>query len=144
MQFKSATAYQSTIIELKHKRAERMTLILIIDDAAFSRRMIRKYLQVDGYEIIEATNGREGLELVHQRKPNCVLADLLMPDMNGFEFLQALQDEELKIPTIIISADIQEGARNQSYSLGAINFINKPPKENELRKAVQQVVNTKE
>jgi CheY-like chemotaxis protein len=121
-----------------------MTLILIIDDAAFSRRMIRKYLQVDGYEIIEATNGREGLELVHQRKPNCVLTDLLMPDMNGFEFLQALQDEELKIPTIIISADIQEEARNQSYNLGAINFINKPPKENELRKAVQQVLNTKE
>jgi len=121
-----------------------MTLVLIIDDAAFSRRMIRKFLQVDGYEIIEATNGREGLGLVHQRQPNCVLADLLMPDMNGFEFLQALQDEKLKIPTIIISADIQEGARNQSYSLGAINFINKPPKENELRKAVQQVVNTKE
>ncbi|MEH1869275.1 MAG: response regulator [Nostoc sp.] len=121
-----------------------MALVLIIDDAAFSRRMIRKFLQVDGYEIIEATNGREGLELVHQRQPNCVLADLLMPDMNGFEFLQALQDEKLKIPTIIISADIQEGARNQSYSLGAINFINKPPKENELRKAVQEVLNTKE
>jgi CheY-like chemotaxis protein len=121
-----------------------MTLVLIIDDAAFSRRMIRKFLQVDGYEIIEATNGREGLKLVHERQPNCVLTDLLMPDMNGFEFLQALQDQELKIPTIIISADIQEEARNQSYSLGAINFINKPPKENELRKAVQQVLNTKE
>lgn len=121
-----------------------MTLVLIIDDAAFSRRMIRKFLQVDGYEIIEAANGREGLELVHQRQPNCVLADLLMPDMNGFEFLQALQDEELKVPTIIISADIQEGARNQSYSLGASNFINKPPKENELRKAVQEVLNNKE
>ncbi|MEH2069743.1 MAG: response regulator [Nostoc sp.] len=120
------------------------TLVLIIDDAAFSRRMIRKFLQVDGYEFLEATNGREGLELVQKHKPNCVLVDLLMPEMNGFEFLQALQDEELKIPTIIISADIQEGARNQSYSLGAANFINKPPKENELRTAVQQVVNTKE
>ncbi|MBW4561036.1 MAG: response regulator [Mojavia pulchra JT2-VF2] len=120
-----------------------MALVLIIDDAAFSRRMIRKFLQVDGYEILEATNGREGLEMVHNHKPNCVLADLLMPDMNGFEFLQALQDEKLKIPTIIISADIQDGARNQSYSLGAVNFINKPPKENELREVVQKVINTK-
>lgn len=121
-----------------------MSLVLIIDDAAFSRRMIRKFLQVDGYEIIEATNGREGLEMVQKHQPNCVLADLLMPDMNGFEFLKALQDEGLKIPTIIISADIQEGARNQSYNLGAVNFINKPPKEQELRQVVQQVINTKE
>jgi len=121
-----------------------MSLVLIIDDAAFSRRMIRKFLQVDGYEILEASNGREGLDIVHSHQPNCVLADLLMPDMNGFEFLQALQDEGLKIPTIIISADIQEGARNQSYNLGAVNFINKPPKEQELRQVVQQAINTKE
>ncbi|MUG95277.1 response regulator [Scytonema sp. UIC 10036] len=121
-----------------------MALVLIIDDAAFSRRMIRKFLQGDGYEIIEATNGREGLEMVHNHKPNCVLADLLMPDMNGFEFLEALQEEGLKIPTIIISADIQEGSRNQSYNLGAVNFINKPPKANELREAVQQVISLKE
>ncbi|MBU7584243.1 MAG: response regulator [Nostoc sp. TH1S01] len=121
-----------------------MSLVLIIDDAAFSRRMIRKFLQADGYEILEASNGREGLEIVHKYQPNCVLADLLMPEMNGFEFLQALQDEGLKIPTIIISADIQEGARNQSYNLGAINFINKPPKEQELRAVVQQAINTKD
>ncbi|TFI51481.1 response regulator [Mastigocladus laminosus UU774] len=121
-----------------------MALVLIIDDAAFSRRMIRKFLQVDGYEILEATNGREGLEMVHNHKPNCILADLLMPDMNGFEFLQALQNEGLKIPTIIISADIQEAARNKSYNLGAVNFINKPPKEHELREAVQQVLHSKE
>lgn len=121
-----------------------MALILIIDDAAFSRRMIRRFLQVDGYEILEAANGREGLDMVYKHKPNCVLADLLMPEVNGFEFLKALQDEELKIPTIIISADIQEGARTQSYKLGAVNFINKPPKEKELREAVQQVLNTKE
>lgn len=121
-----------------------MALVLIIDDAAFSRRMIRKFLQVDGYEILEASNGREGLEMVHKHQPNCVLADILMPEMNGFEFLQALQDEQLKIPTIIISADIQDGSRNQSYELGAVNFINKPPKESELRAAVQQVLNSKE
>ncbi|MEC4888275.1 MAG: response regulator [Scytonema sp. PMC 1070.18] len=121
-----------------------MALILIIDDAAFSRRMIRKFLQVDGYEILEAANGREGLEIIHNHKPNCLLVDLLMPEMNGYEFLENLQKEGLNIPTIIISADIQEGARNQSYNLGAVNFINKPPKEDELRKAVQQVLNKKE
>lgn len=86
-----------------------MALVLIIDDAAFSRRIIRKFLQGDGYEIIEATNGREGLEMVYNHKPNCVLADFLMPDMNGFEFLEALQKEGLKIPTIIISLISKKG-----------------------------------
>ena len=54
-----------------------MALILIIDDAAFSRRMIRKALQAKGYEILEATNGGEGLEMAHTHNPDLILTDLL-------------------------------------------------------------------
>lgn len=121
-----------------------MALILIVDDAAFSRRMIRKFLQVDGYEILEATDGREGLEMVRTHSPDCILTDILMPDINGFEFLQTLQEQRVKIPTIIISADIQETSRNRGYELGAVGFINKPPKQDELRQTVRQVFNFKD
>lgn len=121
-----------------------MALILIVDDAAFSRRMIRKFLQADGYEILEAVNGREGLEMVGTHNPDCILLDLLMPDVNGFEFLKILQEQGAKIPTIIISADIQDSSRNQGLELGATAFINKPPKQEELRKTVQQVFSLKE
>ncbi len=121
-----------------------MALILIVDDAAFSRRMIRKALQTDGYEILEATNGREGLEIACSHTPDLILTDLLMPDINGFELLQALQKQGLKIPTIIISADIQESSRKQGLELGAAGFINKPPKAEELRNTVQQVCNFKD
>ncbi|MBR8836212.1 MAG: response regulator [Stigonema ocellatum SAG 48.90 = DSM 106950] len=117
-----------------------MVSILIIDDAAFSRRMIRKFLQADGYEILEAINGREGLEIIRNHQPDCVLTDILMPDCDGFEFLQNLKKEGIKIPTIIITADIQESTRNLSIELGATGFINKPVKENEVRQAVRQVL----
>lgn len=117
-----------------------MSCILVVDDAAFSRRMICKYLKVDGHQLLEAVNGREALEMVHAHMPDCVLTDLLMPDLNGFELIKTLQNEGITIPVIIISADIQAGSREQGYELGAVQFINKPPKEDELRSAVRRVV----
>jgi CheY-like chemotaxis protein len=117
---------------------EKMTSVLIVDDAAFARRMIRKILQVDGYEILEASNGEEGLNMVRNHTPDCVLTDILMPDVDGFAFLQAMRNEGIQIPTIIISADIQDSSRNRGLELGATCFINKPLKEDEVRQAVRQ------
>lgn len=120
-----------------------MTTILIMDDAAFSRRMIRKALQAEGYEILEATGGREGLEMVRTYTPDCILLDLLMPDMDGFAFLRALHEQGLKTPTIIVSADIQKSSRSLGFELGAAEFINKPVKEDELRNAVRKALDFK-
>ena len=120
-----------------------MALILIIDDAAFSRRMIRKALQAEGYEILEATNGGEGLEMAHSHNPDLILTDLLMPDINGFELLKILKEQGLKIPTLIITADIQESTRQQGLELGALEFINKPPKAEELSHIIQEFFQTK-
>lgn len=116
-----------------------MATVLIIDDAAFSRRMLRKYLQVDGYEILEAANGAEGLEMIKSNRPGCVLTDLLMPNVSGLELLERLRQENLKVPVIIISADIQDSSRQQGMELGATGFINKPAKEDEVRQAVKQI-----
>jgi CheY-like chemotaxis protein len=116
-----------------------MATVLIIDDAAFSRRMLRKYLQVDGYEILEAANGAEGLEMIKSNRPGCVLTDLLMPDVSGLELLEQLRQEGLEVPVIIVSADIQDSSRQQGMELGARSFINKPVKEGEVRQAVKQI-----
>ena len=120
-----------------------MATILIMDDAAFSRRMVRKALQADGYEMLEAGNGREGLEMIRTHSPDCVLSDLLMPDMDGFAVLRALREQGSITPVIIISADIQESARDLGFELGAAGFINKPAKEAELRSTVRQVLVSK-
>jgi CheY-like chemotaxis protein len=116
-----------------------MTSILIVDDAAFSRRMIKKYLQTDGYSILEATNGKEGLEMVVDHQPDGILTDLLMPDLNGFEFLEALQNKGFNIPVAVVSADIQDSSRQRALELGATGFVNKPPKQEELLQIVRQL-----
>jgi CheY-like chemotaxis protein len=117
-----------------------MALILIVDDAAFTRRMLRKALVAGGHEILEATNGQECLDMVGTNTPDCILIDLLMPVMDGFAVLEALRDRKLTIPVIVISADIQENVRQRCLELGAAGFINKPPKEEQLRQTVQQVL----
>lgn len=117
-----------------------MAKILIMDDAAFSRRMVRKALQAEGYEMLEAANGREGLEMVRTHTPDCILTDLLMPDMDGFAVLRVLQEQGTKTPVIVISADIQESARSLGFELGATEFINKPVKEDELRNTVRKAL----
>jgi CheY-like chemotaxis protein len=115
-----------------------MTLVLIVDDAAFSRRMLRKYVEAEGCVVLEATNGKEAMDKIHQHHLDYILTDLLMPEMDGFQLLQMLQEKSLSIPVVIISADIQDASRQQCVDLGAAGFMNKPVKEAEVRQMIRQ------
>ena len=117
-----------------------MALILITDDAAFARRMVRKALQEDEHVVLEAANGLECLEMVSAHSPECIVLDLLMPEMDGFGVLQALRDQGVSIPVIVLSADIQESARQQCMDLGAYAMLKKPPKAPEIRSMIQQAL----
>lgn len=119
-----------------------MALILIVEDAMFSRKMIRKTLQKQGYETLEAKNGKEGLELVREANPDCILLDLLMPEIDGWEFLKILRAEGYKTPTIVITADIQETSRQQCLELGAQAVLNKPPQAQVMQDAIEAVLAT--
>ena len=120
-----------------------MARILVVEDSNFSRQMIAKILKIGGYDVLEANSVSDGLEKLVKEKPDCILLDLLMPEMNGCEFLVALNEKGLTIPTIILSADIQETTRKKCSELGASDFITKPPKEEVLLTAVQQVIDSK-
>ena len=71
-----------------------MALILIIDDSSYQRRLVRKFVETQGHEVIEATNGHEGMEMMRAHTPDCVLLDLIMPETNGFELLATLQKQK--------------------------------------------------
>ena len=103
-----------------------MARILIVDDSKLARTQVRRQLLSAGHETLEAENGREGLEVAKQEKPDCILLDLLMPEMDGIELLQAMQAEGIDIPRIVVTANIQPSVRSQCLNLGAADIINKP------------------
>jgi threonine synthase len=86
---------------------ERIKSVAIIDDDANAVRLLKRILQARGQYILhEATNGREGLELLRRQRPDAVLLDLMMPELDGFGLLEIMkQDDSLKdIPVIVVSA----------------------------------------
>jgi CheY-like chemotaxis protein len=80
--------------------------VLIVDDDATIRRLLRQDLEEEGYTVVEAANGRAALERMVERAPSAILLDLMMPEMDGFEFLSALhgRDEWRHIPVVIVTA----------------------------------------
>lgn len=109
-----------------------MALVLIVEDAALLRKLLQKILRAKGYSTLEASNGREGLEMISTHHPDCVVLDLLMPEMEGREVLKEMRDRGLQIPTIVMTADIQETTRSECLELGALAVLNKLPKGEEL------------
>jgi len=117
-----------------------MYRILIADDSWLQRQLISNIIKEKGYEFIEAKNGRDAVEKVIKEKPDCMILDLLMPDMDGIAVLKFLNDKALSIPVIVLSADIQHTTRIQCFGLGAVDFINKPAQSDDLLKSVQKAL----
>ncbi len=117
-----------------------MARILVVDDSAYQRNKVRRATNTTEYELCEASNGRDGLDMVTTYAPDCILLDLIMPEMDGIEVLQILRDRGENVPVIVLTADIQESTRQQCLELGAVTFINKPLKENEILDAINQTI----
>ncbi len=117
-----------------------MALVLIIDDSNFTRNQLVKGLAGEGHTIGQAANGKQGLEIIKSQKPDCVVTDLLMPVMDGQTLLKHLQEDGIDIPVIVVTADIQDDTRKQCLQLGAVEVLNKPPKDGQLKNAVQKAL----
>jgi CheY-like chemotaxis protein len=102
--------------------------ILCIDDSAVIRAVVQMCLRQSGMEVVAAPSGAEGLELMCAEKPDAVLLDMQMPDMDGFETLQRISDDDQisNIPVIFMTADDHVETVNQAMALGARDFIVKP------------------
>lgn len=116
-----------------------MPSVLIIDDSTYTRNKIRDVLMSEGYNVLEASDGTKGLEMVYSRTPDCIILDLIMPGIDGIKILKMLHDKGSKTPVIVVTADIQDSVRKQCMGFGAAAFINKPPREDELRGAVKKI-----
>ena len=111
-----------------------MTTVLIIDDNHDLRASTRTVLEYGGYKAIEASDGREGLELVRRHMPDIILSDIVMPSMDGYDLIEALQDDPTTatIPVIFLTALSEDNALRQGMTLGADDYIVKPAQPQEL------------
>jgi twitching motility two-component system response regulator PilH len=109
-----------------------MQKVLVVDDSMFQRKTICQALAEAGFETVEAENGREGLAKIATEKPDYVFTDLLMPEMDGMQFITAIKEQGITVPVFVLTADIQESKRKQCLEIGVAGFLSKPFKKAEL------------
>ena len=99
--------------------------ILLVDDDLTLREMYEERLKMEGFNIVQATNGEEALQKAGEVKPSIILLDIMMPKVNGFDVLKSLKaNAEMKdIPVIVLTALIQDVDRVQGKKLGAVDYI---------------------
>ncbi|MFQ5824452.1 MAG: response regulator [bacterium] len=119
-----------------------MAKILIIDDDDEARATIREMLERESFEVIEASNGKEGLKMIEQNVPDVVVTDIIMPEMEGIETIRALVKSKPNLPIIAITASIDTSYLQIALKLGAFFGLYKPFKQAELlfvvRKALEK------
>lgn len=100
--------------------------ILVVDDAAFMRMMIRDILAREGYVIQEAVNGRDAIEKYRESRPDLVTLDITMPEMDGVEALRAIRDIDPDARVLMVSAMGQQKMIVDALESGAADFLVKP------------------
>lgn len=116
-----------------------MTTILVVDDKASLRTMVDAYLSQEGYRVVTASNGRDALFVAHQEKPDLILLDVMMPEMDGFGFIQA-HKQERDTPIILLTARLEEVDKVVGLELGADDYITKPFSMRELLARIRAVL----
>ncbi len=102
-----------------------MKTILIVDDKVSVQRMVADYLGENGFRTVAANNGREALFVSRHEKPDLVLLDIMMPEMDGFEFMRYFRKER-STPVIMLTARMDETDKVVGLELGADDYVTKP------------------
>jgi two-component system, OmpR family, KDP operon response regulator KdpE len=100
--------------------------VLVIDDEPPIRKLLRMGLSAHGYEILEAPSGRVSLELLEQKKPDLVILDLGLPDIQGLDLLRMIRSRNESVPIVVLSSRDDEAGKVQALDLGADDYVTKP------------------
>jgi CheY-like chemotaxis protein len=119
-----------------------MGRVLVVDDEPDVLLLCRLNLQQRGHELLEASDGGRALELARERHPDVIVLDLMMPGINGYQVLEALQEDEATsdIPVLVLTAKSLRADRERSHGLGAAAFLTKPFLPSELCEMVDSLV----
>lgn len=113
--------------------------ILVVDDEERLVSLLKAYLSNEGFRVLTAKNGREALFTAREKKPDLILLDIMMPEMDGYEFIR-LHRKERETPIILLTAKIEEGDKVVGLELGADDYVTKPFSPRELTARVRAVL----
>jgi twitching motility two-component system response regulator PilH len=119
-----------------------MATILIVDDSPTEIHVMRTMLEKNGFDVITASSGEEGVATAKAQKPNLILMDIVMPGLNGFQATRQItsDSETAHIPVIIVTTKNQETDRVWGLRQGAKDYITKPATESELISKINSVL----
>ena len=117
-----------------------MARILVIEDEAPIRGNLLRFIRLEGYEAVEAADGRSGLQAVHDQLPDLIFCDVMMPQLNGLDLLAAIQQAPAlrHIPLIFLSASAEPELLDEALRRGARGYLTKPFNFTQLRAVLQQ------
>jgi signal transduction histidine kinase len=115
-----------------------MTSILLIEDEELIRESIEDLLLAEGFEVITAENGEQGVDLAIQKQPHLIICDVMMPIFNGYEVLAKIrQDKELStVPFLFLTSLIDRRSNRKGMNMGADDYLEKPSTKEELLNAI--------
>ena len=116
--------------------------VLLVDDDARMRELVRTELEREGYDVQEAASADEGLSAIETRKPELVLLDVMMPHVDGWEMLRRIQERHGAgaIPVLMFSGQVDSDAERQAASSGARGFVGKPFDMDELLEQAKSIL----
>jgi excisionase family DNA binding protein len=117
-------------------------MVLVVDDDAQVREVVRINLEMEGYAVREAANAEEGLAALEEDAPDLILLDVMMPQVDGWEMLRRVQERHGigSIPVVMFSGKLDEGASAEAVQRGAQGFIGKPFDLRSLIEQTKQIV----
>ncbi|KAF1686505.1 two-component system response regulator [Pseudoxanthomonas broegbernensis] len=119
-----------------------MARILLIEDSPTDRAVFTQWLQRAGHDVVFASNAEDGLDIARKQLPDLVLMDVVLPGMSGFQATRALSRDAAtsKIPVLIVSTKSMETDRAWGMRQGAVDYVVKPPREEDLMARINQLV----
>jgi two-component system chemotaxis response regulator CheY len=117
-------------------------LALVVDDSLSMRKIVSRTLQGAGFEVVEAANGKEGLDALAARTVNVVITDYNMPVMDGIEFMRGVRETEKDkfTPVIFLTTEIEDAKRDEARAAGATAWIAKPFSPEKILEVINKVV----
>lgn len=103
-----------------------MAKVLLVDDEPDILLMLRMSFEDEGHEVVTAANGRLALEQITEHRPDVVVLDMMMPTLDGYGVLEAMRDEGLTTPVVMVSAKSDPKDAKRALELGAVGYVVKP------------------